>query len=574
MTQKNPGILLHSFLSGCNSLLPPERLGNGQYAWGVNIVNRGGIIQSRPGLDCIASIAGIKIQGGGIFTPKRSKPMMLLAVDGLIYFAKFPFTNFARVDGLKFLASAQVITFKNVLKSAKLNPDGSLALVDPIPMVVIQDGKTLAGTFDGTTGAHSREGAPSFGIPIGLWMAWVSSRLWVFNGSQGKVSDLANPDTFNENTYLAERSNFELPADVMGAIATADEKSLLVFTSTTTTAFQSNIRDRTLWASTPEFQKQILPSIGCVAGLSTVNQYGLTWWFSRAGFINLDAALYTQRTSTLKTVDGEMIRSKRILSPDCSAICSATYENYLLCSVPAGGKYNGQTWCADQAPVGQAGGIPMAWSGVWTGVRPVTWMKTEFAGRERLYFVSYDATPKDATHIHVWEAFKPSRRDNGGRIASQVESAMVSGTELARFCYAELDICETLGNVELKVFVGGRKGRWHQVLETTIQAEIGSIGSAAQKIITKDSILQAFKPQTRKLKTEEFSSQGRGTGGAETKDAPGLDDAFQILVEWRGRMGIKAIRIVTESDASGPVGECKTGETGQVNIILDSGETL
>lgn len=571
---KNPGITLNKWSGGCNSLMPPDKIAADQYSWLINGVNRGGIIQTRPGQDFIASIQGQKIQGGIIFTPKRSRAMMLIAVDGLIYAAKFPFTTFVKIDGLNFVASEPIITFQRVLKSVRRNTDGTLEIIEPTPLVIIQDGKTFAGVFDGSVGSHSIEGAPFYGVPIGLWMAWTASRLWVFNKSRGKVSDLANPDTFSENTYIAERSNFELPGDVTGAVETTDEKALLVFTETTTTAFKSNVRDRTLWSQTPEFQKVILPSIGCVSGRSTVNQYGLTWWFSRAGFINLDSALYTQQTSQLTTVDGEMMRAKRILSPDLTGIAATFYENYLLCSVPAGGKYNEQTLIADQTPTGQDADEQMAWVGIWTGTRPVVWMKTEVAGRERVYFASFDFTAKDATNIHIWEAFKPSRTDNRGRIACQFETAMIHGTELQRFRYAEINICEMLGSVELNIFVGGRTGKWHLVRNTVLQAEIGSIGSVAQLIITKNSILQSFKPQKRTVKTEEFSPQGRECTGPESVGMPGLDKAFQLLIEWRGRMGIEEIKLVMEEDASADTGECTESEADKVNIVTDTGEAI
>lgn len=572
---KNPGLTFGGWTGGCSSLLPPDSIAPDEYGWGINIVNRGGIIQTRPGYDCISSVAGTKIQGGVIFTPKNSRPMMLLAIDGSIYSAKFPFSSFSKVDGLQFSDAVPIITFQRCYKSTSLNPDGSLSLIDPYAMVVIQDGVTRAGVFDGTLASHSIEGAPFYGIPIGLWMAWTASRLWVFNKSRAKVSDLANPDTFSETTYIAERSNFELPGDVTGAVETADEKALLVFTESTTTAFKSNIRDRTQWATTPEFQKVILPSIGCVSGRSPVNQYGLTWWFSGAGFINLDAALSSQISSRLVTVDGEMMRSKRVLSPDLSGVCSSSFENFLLCSVPAGGRYNEQTWVADQSPTGQAQGQPsMSWVGVWTGTRPVVWMRTKFAGRDRIYFVSHDITAKDGTNIHVWEAFKGDRKDNGGRISCQMETGMLTLSELQRFRYAEINLCEILGDVELKVFVGGVRGKWHQIKDTTFQAEVGSIGSSIQKTITKESILQAFKTQSRQIKTEEFSSQGRGCSGVESKDTPGLDKGFQLLLEWRGRMGVKSVKFILQPDPSGDTGECKAGEAGSHNIMTESGESI
>lgn len=573
---KNPGNVMSNWLGGCNSLLPPDKILRGQYSWLINGVNRGGIVQTRPGWDFIASLKGENCQGGIIFRPDNSRSIMLIAVDGLIYSAQEPFTDFMQIAGIQFSKIAPIITFQQVLKNVKLNADGTLMILKvPVQMVVIQDGENRAATYDGNVAVVQKSETPFFGVPIGLWMAWTSSRLWVFNGSRGYVSDLASPDTFSENTYLAERSNFELPAKVTGVIPTADEKALLVFTSTTTTAFQSNILDRAQWGLTPQFQQVIFPSIGCVSGRSPVNQYGLTWWFSRAGLVNLNAASYTLHNSQMFTLDGEMRRSARLFSPNQGTIAGAFFENYLLYSVPAGSRYNEHTWIADQSPVGQADqGAPMCWVGIWTGARPVQWMKTEIGGRERIFFVAFDSIFREHSQIHIWEAFKDDRRDNDGRIFAQMESAMIIAPELQRFLYAEIELTEILDIVDLTIYVGGKKGPWYKVSETTFQAQSGSIGGPHQLILEKSTLLLAYKPQSREYKTEEFSSQDRGCAGVESSDAPGKDKGFQLLLVWKGRMGVKSIKMVMEEDASTDSGACIPAESDEVNILTDTGESI
>jgi len=563
----NPGSTISKWTGGVNSLVPPDCIGVTQYAWGINIVNRGGIIQTRPGFDYISTIQGKKAQGSIIFKPLNSRPMMLVAADGEIWQASFPFKSFTKIVGLKFRSDVQVVTFVVTLKNADFKEDQSVEIVTPTILVIIQDGQTIPGEFDGVTAKHNEN------IKIGLWMAFVASALWVFNGARGFVSDLASPNTFRSNDYIAERSNFDMPGDVTGVIQTSDEKALLVFTETTTTAFQANIRDRKLWATTPDFQKVVLPSIGCVAGRSPVNQYGLTWWMSHAGFINLDAALQSKQTAKLVTVDGRMMRSKRSLAQDLSGCASTYFENFLLLSVPSGGRYNTETWVGDQAPQGEADNGSMAWVGVWTGVRPVQWMRTVFGGKERLFFLAFDETSKNGSNIHVWEAFKSDRRDNDARIPCQLETGMMMGTDLGRFQYAEIDVVELLGDVELRVFVGGQRGEWLPVKYITLQAEIGCLGSVAFPILTATSILQAFKPQTRFVKTEDFSTQGRPFG-AESPDTPGKDKGFQLLLEWRGRMGVKAIKFVVTPDTSANRGECKEGEAGNHNMVTEEGVTI
>lgn len=572
----NPGTILSRWTGGVNSFLTPDAINVNQYAWGTNVVNRGGLVQARPGFDWKASLSGKVPQGATIFVPDDSRPVMLIAVDGMIYGASFPFTSFSQITGFKFRSDSPVITFCNCLKQADVKQDGTITTITPKRIVIIQDGQTMAGYYDGSIAMHLDNEKPFSRVPIGLWMAFSGQRLWVANGSIVYASDLASPDTFTETTYLAERSSFVLPGDCTGIIETSDEKALLAFTENTTSSFHSSILVRTQWQLTPGFQQVVLPNVGCISGRSPINQYGVTWWFSRAGFLNLDAALQSKITSKVMTFDAQMTRSKRNLASmpsDLASIATGYYENYLLVSVPSGGRYNEHTWVADQTPIGQTTGGDMAWVGIWTGVRPVQWMRTIFHGRERIYFLSFDSTPKDGTNIHVWEAFKPSRLDNGGRIACQFETGLLLGTDLQRFLYAEIDVTEILGTVEVQVYVGGMRGPWLKVKDTVLQAEIGSLGSVVQPILTKSSILQAFKPQSRFIKTEEFSPQELPCL-VESEDTPGKDKGFQVLVVGRGRMAVKSIKLLVKPDPSKQGGQCSEGEDGDHNIINEQGETI
>jgi hypothetical protein len=572
---KQAGRAIANWTGGCSSMLPPDSVRENEYVWGINIVNRGGLVQTRPGFKFLAGIVGTKLQGSIIFTPKDSAPRMLVAVDGYIWVATYPFKVFVKIAGLKFNANAEIINFQRCYKSVKLNDDGSLTLIDPITLVIIQDDLNFPGYYDGVTAKHlSPTGAPFYGAPIGLWMAWAGNRLWIAHKNRVYASDLESPDTFSEDTYIAERSGFALPDICTGLIETNDEKALLAFTEDTTTSLQSNIRDRVQWQQTPNFQRVIIKHLGNVAGKSPVNQYGMTWWMSKAGWVSLDAALYSQQTSKIVTQDDEMMRSKRVLSKNLTGICSVAFENYMLVSVPAGGRYNEQTWVADQTPTANTDiTSDMAWCGIWTGTRPVQWMKSSFNGHDRLYFSSFDSTAKDATQIHIWEAFREDRRDNEGGILCQWETGMIIGQDLARFVYAEVDLVEILGDVNLKIYVGGFRGPWMEIADIRLQAEIGSIGSSIQQTITKTSILQAFKPQSRVVKTQDFSSQDRDEL-VESDVNPGIDKGFQLLFEWRGRMGVKKVVIFTQPDESKDSGKCVASEAGEHNILTDAGETI
>lgn len=562
---------LKVWTGGCNSLIHPTEISPREYAWGENIVNRGGIVQNRPGFKVRASIPGSKIQGLCIFTPRNSTARLVAAVDGNIYQASYPDYNFTKIDGLSFSATAEFVVMVPAVKSVKRNPDGSLTVITPTPVLMIQDGENRCGYWDGSTTKHLNPEAPDLGTPIGLWMAWTSSRLWVMNGRRVYASDIADPLTFSENTYLAERSNFDLPDEGMGLIETADQTGLLAFTSKTTTAFKSYIFDRTQWGQTPDFQKIIVPGVGCVAPRTARNQYGETYFLSERGFISLNAALYTQRNNRLETQDGAMMRSKRNLSARVTAACSGSFENYFLVSVPSGSKYNAHTWALDQSPIDNA---PPAWNGIWTGVRPVEWATGRVGGRERCFFASYDATAVDDTHIHIWEGFQGSREDEGGAMVAQFETGIITSDAKQAFKYAEIEATEILGDVHLKVYVGATRGPWYLLGETDLTAEKGSIGGPYQQSIDLDTILEAYKPQSRLVKTNELTPpEGEQNCPPEfSGEAATADKGFAILCEWRGRMGIREIRMVFGDTPQNMQGACAGSEANEVNAVTDTGE--
>lgn len=567
---------LKVWTQGCNSLIHPTEIGPRQYAWGENIVNRGGIVQNRPGFKLKASVAGTRLQGFCIFTPRNSTARLVVAVDGKIYQASYPTYTFVKIDGFTFSATAEFICMVPAVKSVKRNSDGSLTVITPTPVLMIQDNENRCGYWDGSAAKHLNPEAPDYGTPIGLWMAWTSSRLWVMRGRRVYASDIADPTTFSENTYLAERSNFDLPDEGTGLIETADQTGLLAFTAKTTTAFKSFIFDRTQWPKTDEFQKVLIPGVGCVAPRSLRNQYGTTYFLSERGFVSLNSAYYTLRDSKLETQDGAMMRSKRNLSAHLTGACAVAFENYFLVSVPSGSKYNAQTWALDQSPMD---GAPPAWCGIWTGVRPVEWAVGKVGGRDRCFFASYDATAVDDTHIHIWESFQSSREDEGGAISCQFETGIVTSEALEQFKYAEIEVTELLGDCSMQVFVGGARGGWYQIADTELTAEKGSIGGVYQPTVGTDTILEAYKPQNRTVKTKEFVppsvADSSETCSPELKpNAPGIDKGFSLLVQWRGRMGIREIRLVTGETPQDLQGACNGTEAEETNAVNDRGDAV
>lgn len=557
---------------GVNSLIHPADIGPKQVAWAENVIARGGIVQTRPGLKLASSVLGNRVQGLCVFTPRNSLARLVIAVDGMIYSGDWPTFAFVKVNGLEFNPDAPVINFCETIQSVKRNQDFTLEVIDPIKVLVISDGSNPAGTWDGNNVATMDPDGPKFQTPVGLWMVWTSSRLWISTGSQVRVSDIGDPTSFYEDQFLATKSFFELPNTISGMVETANERGLLVFTERTTSAFQSYIRERTTWGSTPNFQKLVFPNIGCDAGRTAVNQYGMTYWHSLGGIVSLDAALNADRTSKLQTLDGEMMRSKRNLSPDMSRACAVASDNLLLFSLPSGGKHNEHTWVLDQSPLENLQEADTAWTGVWTGIRPIQWALGHLGARQRLYCATYDRTPAARTRIHLWEALRDSRQDEGGRITCQVQFGTISDPRTLIFKYAEFEAVEILGEVSLTVFVCGMRGPWIPLHTFELRAEEGSINYNV--MLDNTSILRAYKPQSRTLRTPEFTDQGIDCSVESRGKRPNRDKGFGLLFEWTGRMGIRDVRAIVDSDPSeSNRGKCESDETGQVNIVLETGES-
>lgn len=572
---KNPGKYFGLFSDGVNSYMLPEQIGERQVAWAENCIARGAFFQTRPGFDWVASFAGSNLQGFTMFKPRGQQWFAVVAVDGKIWVANPPFTDFTQLTALTFDTTAPQIIFCVTVKSTKLNPDGTLEAITPKRVLMMQDDSSPAASWDGVTAQHLDNSPPYRGTPSGKWMAWIGSRLWLAKDNKVYASDLTNPENFTEDTYLAEQSGFSLPDLCTGLVKTADEKMLLAFTETTTTSLQAGIIDRVQWQQTPQFTNLILPEIGCVAGKTPINEYNMTHWLSQAGWLDLNTALFTKLNSRIATIDEPMMRSKRTLAHDLSLSCSGAIENLTLVSVPSGSGRNAHTWVMDQVPLGSDQQAKRAWAGIWTGVNPVEWSTARINGRDRIFFVSHDETVKDGTHLHLWEALNPTRLDNSHAISCQMETGAVWSPINNEFAYAEVDIVEIRGDVHLEGYVGGTMGEWHKILDATLQAEIGCLGSPPYEILTKAStILKSYRPQRRSILTETFNPQGKMCS-PETKEPAGTDKGFQFLFQWSGRMGIKGVRIVAAEDPDTPDnGANSVQEFGAHNMVSERGEHI
>ena len=556
---------------GCDSYTSPTELGDTELIMGQNITVRGGIAQTRPGSKSHYCMPDGNLQGFKVFIPDNGVAHHVFAVDGAIYVSAEPFTSYRRLWNLNFSSTAKYISWAVCLKSTDYDNEGVLFVLDrPYSVLIMQDGLTRAGYWDGGNSGHLNPAPAPFPdntdiVPgynetvIGLWMIWSGNRLWVSRGNQIFAGDIGNPMKFTETLYLNEGRAFNLSGPCTGMIEVpadaAGSKGFIAFTQTDGTLFASYIQDRTAWLDTPLFQNTILPQIGCVAPRSLVTQYGLNWWFGPRGFTNINSALRQNITSRIDYQDNEMFASKAYLGPDLSGICGSYYENYLLVSVPSGDVLNRHTWVLDQAPFDNNS---PAWPGFWTGWRPIEWSRGIINGSERIFFASIDYDGKN----RVWEAMIPEKTDNGCRITcyAQLREHAAGNLDRKQYEWSKFFLSQIYGEVDLNVYVASTKGTYQLQKNYHIVANEGQIFSDTE-YSEEGPLMIGNRVQSRVIRTPSNPEPSDCNAcGVESDEGNMIDYAFTHLLMWSGQMGVKAYQIHMRQSPERIDGDCEEPE--------------
>lgn len=542
-----------TFFRGQKSDSAPEQVPLGYYWSGMNVLNIGGSISCRPGYKCIITLPPGKLQGATLFRPRSGVEEILVAIDGAIYVAPWPFTVFRQLPNILMSSFAKQMFWVQTVQSARrLTTDlaSAIEVIDARNVIFIQDGGATAPAFyDGFESGHVR-GQP-FETPIGGPMAWVGDRLWVAFKNFVRASDISNPFSFREDIYLGGISAFVFKSEVtaMSKTAALTNPQLLVFTDTNAELLQAYIRDRSTWPTTPNFQAEVF-NVGCTSQRSVVLHFGRLSWFSHSGVVMFDSAQASQITSRLPIRDNEMMISKTQLSDDLSLVAGAAFGSYLLMSVPAEDIFNKHTWVLNDASIETVNDDSGAsWAGHWMGTRPVEWVYGHIVGQDRIYHVSKDVDDQN----RLWEAFRPERLDNGCPITWSVETRGYFGQtsekkppgEVCRFGWAEIALVGIEEPLDLGVFyAGGLRGAYKPVLIKEISVDRGNLMPEFEILATTQ--LFAFKPQSRVERTEEASQKSMdeetGSCPVESPNNEDIDESFQILIVGHGPAAIRWIR--------------------------------
>lgn len=536
-----------SFVPGVDSNQHPQLLTKGEMAWAINMVNRGGIWNTRGGFKSIVRLPDGKAQGGTIFTPTGGSPSIVAAVSGKIWVSTFPFTSWTTLPGIQFNTLVDHIVFKEAMQAI----DNGV-LIDPKKVLMMQDGRSKPAYYDGATSRHLNPGGSDKETVMGLWMEFVGGRLWVSRGNQILASDIYDPLHFTETQYLTGGGSLVTidGKDVTGLARTADEKALLAFSLDNTTVIAASITDRSKWQTTDGFISILFPGVGCSSGKSFTYSNGELFWYSKEG-----ARRFTQVGSTIQVSRNnvsslEMARSFDNMSPVSSRVCSFGFDGYVGFSVPSGDVYNRHTWVIDMNTnrASTEASAP-AWQGIWMGTRPVEWFNGTINGQDKCFHISQDRVGG----VHIWEAFQNNQMDDDQRIFWAMETrGMTFEAPLAykKFLYSEYHLCNVLGQLDITVQNRNDYSCWQKLIDIIFCAqECNQINCGTQN--------QAATRQARYLKTPEAGDS------CDTNIGPypyPVGTFFQNRIRGYGRMGLLKYKSNANQFQESATGQCSKGD--------------
>ncbi|MFA7301921.1 MAG: hypothetical protein WC069_06445 [Candidatus Shapirobacteria bacterium] len=590
------------WIYGMNTLRHPWLLREDQYQRGVNIVNRGGVVQTRPGFSMQLILPPGNLQGFTYFRKTRTNEnsldevdYLVAAVDGKIYASPHPFIqprdwSIFQVPGVSFDPLAKMVHLVVAQKNVSLLPDDTLSITPAYNVLMMQDGINPAAYWDGLESRHLDEKSPALETPLGTWMAYSGGRLWVARGKVVLASDAYDPLKFTERVSGESRGDFSFPREVTGIapfIGDQRQEIVVVFTNERSEILQSGVRDRAKWASTANFQSVLFPSVGCIAGRSIAFQSGLMWWYGLGGLVSSDTAATTYLTSQVNFRDAEMAFSKQYLAEDQSGICGVSFENFLLMSVPVKQNLNSETFVMDYASVAELSSserIP-AWAGIWTGIRPVQWASAFIGSKHRVFAASVDyASVSLGSHNHIWEAFTPDREDrffvleNDFSITSyrqpifcEMETRLLGdGLDLKKLSYAEIDLRELSGFPVFQVRYRGVRGAYKQLLCSSLSCPTEYDNAGSSLAISEQDTLGDLRKQSRRVITQN-TDDADGQVTCESGNAENIDKAFSLLLRWCGQLAVEALRVFLDVHPEESGGRAAL-EDGELCFSAESGQ--
>ncbi len=624
--------------SGIDSFSHPLFLNELNLRWLENAVTQGAFVQTRPGyrtaltFDTNAGFPNewwIANEGPIVhpqmcvrFKPSNGPEQLVFAISGSVFYSNVDhngrLSDPIQIMGLQFNRLAEQLVGCACTQSATIVGGLYANNITPRNLLVIQDGISRAGIWDGITGIHQNPAKYIQVVSgntlypemwnqtrIGLWMAWSGNRLFVSNGRNVYASDLNDPTHYTEELKLNSAPVFTFEDEVTGMIdrgtSGTSRSQVVIFTPNTTETLWSGIQNRIPdpalgvgWAFTPDFRTKIFDAVGCVAGKSVIVHRGLLYWKSAGGIVLFDSTQTVNSSQNLPPIDSEMAYSKMRVAPAADGAdltCAGRFNSYVFWSVPVGSVINGRRYCQHtqvldrQTTTVRSAGVSGAfsagttgWQGIWTGIRPVEWANVKVGGNERCYAISADAQGV----VRIWEAFQANRSDNGKRIPWIMETRVHPVQPIifgnATFDHFRILMDQIRGNVDVVGMFRGLKGTYHELLNTRITATPGSILLPIDQFtpIVNDTVHESFALQGRTVvsKTQIGNQADCNSRNVESQYSDAIDHAFGLAFRVTGRAAISGYLLVaiTKDDNATGTAEKSTGvdETG-FNIVPQGG---
>lgn len=523
-----------STLSGVNSSVAPDLIGNDQAAWLLNATVRGGKPASRPSIRGLGFLPSGIVQGAGFFSVQGG--MLMVSIGGQLYRLRIGARDFETES-----ISAGFVNSPRLKRAWMCETVGSF---------LVQDGQSDCIVYDGASATRSKT------VPRGTTMAYGNGRLWVaINGNELVAGDIVTDVyqselLFTESGYLAGGGSLSFSDTITGLAFspvsnTADYGPLLVFGKQFADSVRADITSRSLWAQVPSFVTGILRGVGAVgqSSVTPVNQ-DLYWRDSQGGIRSLSSALADQSGAGSSPLSREVARITDYESLSLLPYSSSVYfDNRLLVLAspflnPTGGVSFQNVISLDFAPIStMRGKSPPAYDGVWSGAQFTQLVSGTFDGRLRCFGISSDSDGNN----RLWEILKGGRADESEIGASRTVSFMETsrrtfGNPKMRKKLARCDVYLTdiEGEVDLKVYWRpDNQQKWQEWdLGETVCARMDDASTA------DPHVWKNLRPQYRpQIKTFTIPSEIDDI----TRYSMATAFEFQLRLKWTGKARIARV---------------------------------
>lgn len=190
--------VMRRWVGGVNSQDFPTDIGIDRYAWGENVVHRGGLIQTRPGWDLLINFATIangqqapvpsgfvpQPQGFTVFHDRAGDDYFVFAVNGAVFVSAYPYVDFVQMAGVQFAPDNDRIYFETATKAVVRNADNSLTIVDPYPVLMMSDGQSAVCYWDGSLTFKAQATTATFATVANSQTLTTATPVWFPNGTQ------------------------------------------------------------------------------------------------------------------------------------------------------------------------------------------------------------------------------------------------------------------------------------------------------------------------------------------------------------------------------------------------------